>query len=47
MNITTNELLENGYTVHQSEWYKTYRSTDTLYQKAIKDSTRMLYFINL
>ena len=40
-------LQSNGYTKGISKHYTTYKTTDTLYQKCIKDSVGKKYYINI
>lgn len=40
-------LLDSGYTKHVSNSYKTFHSTDTLFQKCIRDNNGKKYFINM
>jgi hypothetical protein len=40
-------LHSNGYTKSVCNHYKTYKSTDTLYQKCIKDKVGKKYYINI
>lgn len=40
------ELLSKGFKKHTSESYRTFKCTDTLFQKRVEDELGILYFID-
>lgn len=46
MSTIQRELIGNGYKKHVSQSYRSFHSTDTLFQKRIRDNKGTKYFID-